>query len=366
LRLPRPTKDEAPRTIFLDNAFEDYQKREPADRPAELKKIIAGFLEGDQALPADFSAAIEHILPLVRPMSELGLWRLNAEVRGSPIVDQFPMRQIAPGMVMLLALDRTNSVLRITEEHLRKWGVAADMVFGLAVANLRKRSTKGLVSLSPSVFTSDWGDTYGSSRLLLIELFRSLPVEGAPIVMLPNRDVLLVTGSHDEAGLRLLADYARRVLNDPRPLTARTLRLEGEAWCEYIPDPGRPGEAELRELQEIHAGREYAEQKELLDKINQKAGIDIFVASHMIRHERESGRFIDSLATWSKGVDTLLPRVQTIAFVPGADLPIISARWERVLSVAGDILTPTEYWPERFRVRGFPTDEQLERMATAE
>ncbi len=276
------------------------------------------------------------------------------------------MRQIAPGMVMLLALDRANSVMRITEEHLRKWGVDADMVFGVAQANLRKRSTKGLVSLSPSVFTSDWGDTYGSSRVLLTELFRSLPVKGAPIVMLPNRDVLLVTGSHDEAGLRLLAEYARRVLNDPRPLTARTLRLEGEAWCEYIPDTGRPGEAELREVQEIHAGREYAEQKELLDKINQKAGIDIFVASHMIRHERESGRFIDSLATWSKGVDTLLPRVQTIAFVQGHDLPIISAPWERVLSVAGDLLTPTEYWPERFHVRSFPTDEQLERIATAE
>ena len=83
LRLPRLSKEEAPRTIFLDNVFEDYQKRGPADRPSELKKIIAGFLEGDQALPADFSAAVEHILPLVRPLSELGLWRLNGEVRGT-------------------------------------------------------------------------------------------------------------------------------------------------------------------------------------------------------------------------------------------------------------------------------------------
>jgi hypothetical protein len=82
----------------------------------------------------------------------------------------------------------------------------------------------------------------------------------------------------------------------------------------------------------------------------------------MIREETESERFIDSLARWSKGVDTLLPRVQTLAFVQGSDLPIITAPWERVPSVAGDLLTPTEYWPERFRVRGFPTDEQLERM----
>lgn len=364
LRLPRRSADRAPGAIFLDNVFEIYQKQEAASRPVELRKIIASLVEGGESVPTDFSAVAEHILPLVRPLSELGLWRLNSELRGSPIVDEFPMRSIAAGMVTLLALDRPHSMMRITEEHLGKWGVTADTAFDLALANLRKLSTKDLLSLSPSVFTSDWGDTYGSSRLLLVDLFRSLPLKGAPIVMVPNRDVLLVTGSEDEAGLRSMAQYGRQVLNDPRPLSATTLRLEGGVWREFIPNPSRPGEAELRELQETRASREYAEQKEALDAIHQKKNVDIFVATHMIRSERDSRRFVDSLATWSKGVDTLLPRAQTVAFVQGDSHPVISAPWETVAAVAGDLLVPTDYWPERFRVRSFPTDEQLERMTT--
>jgi hypothetical protein len=31
-------------------------------------------------------------------------------------------------------------------------------------------------------------------------------------------------------------------------------------------------------------------------------------------------------------------------------------------AAAGDLLEPTDYWPPRYRVRGFPTAEQLQAM----
>ncbi|MGA2257188.1 MAG: hypothetical protein ABSG53_21245 [Thermoguttaceae bacterium] len=38
------------------------------------------------------------------------------------------------------------------------------------------------------------------------------------------------------------------------------------------------------------------------------------------------------------------------------------AEWEKVVDVAGDLMEPLDIYPPRFRVRGFPSDEQLAAM----
>jgi hypothetical protein len=40
--------------------------------------------------------------------------------------------------------------------------------------------------------------------------------------------------------------------------------------------------------------------------------------------------------------------------------PVGIARWDEVAKAAGDLLVPVEgLYPERYRVKGFPTEEQL-------
>jgi hypothetical protein len=38
---------------------------------------------------------------------------------------------------------------------------------------------------------------------------------------------------------------------------------------------------------------------------------------------------------------------------------VASADWDKVQKVAGDLMEETDLYPARYRVREFPTDEQL-------
>ena len=58
------------------------------------------------------------------------------------------------------------------------------------------------------------------------------------------------------------------------------------------------------------------------------------------------------------GVDMLLPKAETVAFMQDGQDPVI-AHWDDVLDVAGDLMEQLDMYPLRFRVRSFPSEEQL-------
>ncbi len=59
---------------------------------------------------------------------------------------------------------------------------------------------------------------------------------GAPVVCMPSRDVLLVTGSDDEDGLERVAEAASDVYEqDEEPISTTMLLREGARWVEFAP-----------------------------------------------------------------------------------------------------------------------------------
>ena len=64
---------------------------------------------------------------------------------------------------------------------------------------------------------------------------------------------------------------------------------------------------------------------------------------------------------WTAGAVSLLPRTERVIF-GGEGLEAVMAPWEKVAAVIGDLMTPTDMYPERFRVETFPTAEQLAAM----
>jgi hypothetical protein len=185
-------------SIFLHNVFADYLRSPPAARPAELARIVASFSESREPMPASFVQAVDHLLPQVRPMTELGLWQMHRRLDGPPL-PEMPCRHLTPAIAAWLAYDRAESMLRVSNDQLAKWGGTFDDAFAAALVNLRRRSEKPFMAFSPGLFCSDWADTYDTSRLLLTDIVAALPVRGAPVAMLPNRNVLLVTGADDPA-----------------------------------------------------------------------------------------------------------------------------------------------------------------------
>jgi hypothetical protein len=361
LRLETSEKEERPEVVYLQNVFTTYIRLPKEKQAQELEHIIASFAEGREPMPRSFASVADRLLPQVRPMTEFGIWRLLGQLEGSRL-EEMPFRQLTSAVATWLVYDGDHNTRRITTPQLARWDVNFDDAFDVALANLRRRSEKAFVAVAPGLYCSDWADTCDTSRVLLTDIVAALPVRGAPVAMMPNRDVLLVAGAQDQEGLRSMVRSARKVLADPRPLGANALLLEASVWHDYVPNTAEQSGIELMELQEEQASMHYADQKDLLDKVHEMTGEDIFVASHKIRRESPSGHFIDSIATWTEGVDTLLPKARSVILLQPKNQQMIIGPWDTVAAVAGELLAPMGWWPERFRVLRHPTEAQIEKL----
>lgn len=71
-----------------------------------------------------------------------------------------------------------------------------------------------------------------------------------------------------------------------------------------------------------------------------------------------------SFTVWTAGVDTLLPPAELIALVQpdGNNAKHVLVAWEDALTIAGDLLEPSDLVPIRYRARRFPCPQVLERL----
>jgi hypothetical protein len=128
-----------------------------------------------------------------------------------------------------------------------------------------------------------------------------------------------------------------------------------------MPNQSHPHYSRFALLRVQSTGQDYAEQKEYLEKLNQKNGDDIFVATFNGIQNKETDD-VFSYAVWPKDVPTWLPRVDKLALMRSEDDQPEFVDWETVVGVASDLMTPLDMYPKRFRVTEFPSEEQLQAM----
>ncbi|MFY0571892.1 hypothetical protein ACN28E_49795 [Archangium lansingense] len=314
-------------------------------------------------MPETLAEARPNLLPVVRSRTffeQVPLVMKSTPGKATPVA----WKPLGGFLGVGLAFDGPDTMRYLGPGELTRWGVSFEQALGMAVENLRSRSTEPLEQLAPGTCKSPWQDSYAASRMLLDEVVRRCPVKGTPVVLVPHRDLLLITGSEDEDGLNQLATQALRAVMAPRALDGRAMRLGSEGWVPYMPERLNNAWADFRKLELFTRARDYDEQTQQLEKLYEEKGVDLFVAAYT-PYQDERGRSL-SYAVWLKGVDTILPRAEVIFFMDpalGPEAPPVGiARWEEVSRVAGQLLAPVEgLYPERYRVKGFPTEEQLAR-----
>ncbi len=197
--------------------------------------------------------------------------------------------------------------------------------------------------------------------MVMLGLIRQFEVHGDHIAMVPHRDCLIVTGSEDVDGLRGMASIAEEELQKVRSISGLAFRLVGDDWEPWMPDAGHPHHGQYTAFRIQSFGRDYADQKDLLDKLHEQTGEDTFVATYSGIQDNDTGELF-SYAVWPKGVSTLLPKVDKLALLRSENDEPDFLEWDRVVEVTGDFMVPADMYPERFRVDEFPTDGQLRSM----
>jgi hypothetical protein len=251
--------------VFLSNTFATCQKLTPRVRRQQIAAFVHSLAEANQPLPTTFDQARATLIPVVRSMADWHAMQLSAQP-GLAVAMGPPGIRIGEELGVWLALDRPNSLSHLKASTLDSWGVDFATAFAAAEENLRALTARPFERRDDGLYASNWHDAYDSSRLLLADLVRSLPLEGAPVAMVPNRDWLLVADSAKPVALERLGALATEIFQLPRPLSSAIMQLGPHGWQTMSLDPACPEQHALMALQRRDRAARYAEQKRLLDE----------------------------------------------------------------------------------------------------
>ncbi len=201
--------------------------QQPAVPPAwvRLGRLVRA-LGRPVARPAlSLADALPWLLPKVRP-----IFTYQAHARNTGKTAEY--RPLAGNYAVSLVVDLPNQDLDLGPEHLRNWGVDFDSLLQRARTNLLARGgEQRFLALREGCYRSTWRDNLDGSRMLLPGVLQRLRILGDPVVLLPNRDMLLVAGAEDPEALRCIVAYARQHLDDTVcPRQAGPLRLRNYCW----------------------------------------------------------------------------------------------------------------------------------------
>jgi uncharacterized protein YtpQ (UPF0354 family) len=352
--------DKAGMNLFLQNVYADYCSAAESDRAKALSRVVRNWFATDKSMPEGFQDASNDLLPAVRDRGYFASAELMIRLEGNPqaIV---PYQLLGDDLAVGMVYDLPESMRMIRTIDLEKWGVTLYEALEVARANLSKLPCSFIgPEEGDGVYLSVTNDDYDAGRLFLLELIRGLRVKGDHIAMVPNHDTLIVTGSEDVAGINGMLALAKDALKKPRPMSGLVVRFDGDDWVSWMPPASHPCYSEFRMLQIQTRGQAYNHQKELLDKLHQKNHEDIFVASFATAEKTTTGT-IWSYCVWSKGVLALLPKTDKVVIMGTGTTPLF-ADWDRVVATANDLMEPLDIYPERYRVAGFPSEQQLVEM----
>jgi len=348
--------------LYLGNLLHDLRRCPRAGRPALLQRFLDGMLSPDEAIPARYEDARPRLMPVVRRRDDIGIVALSASEATDDPGKRFrpATKPLAGELVIALVCDRPTSMAYVNEHELPNWQVTFDQALADALDNLRGLPEHGgWQQIGHGVWSGEWGDAYDSSRILLPDLIHRVGVRD-PVVAVPFRNALMLTSAGNEAGIALMAQVIAEHLEDTqRWLSFQLLRLEDTQWRPHAPlvavDDWHL--LNLRNQAAVHES-----QKELLDALHAKRGVDVWVASWQMLQRDDLGTL--SYSVWSDTVDTLLPHTEFIVLKPAGDAAgeLLLVAWADAIGVAGDLMEATEHVPERLRVRRFPDAAQIARL----
>lgn len=350
----------------LHNLYAEYERADDEDREKVVRNFLAAWFTTEMALPESFDDAKPDLLLSIRSRAyyEVGVALMSDTLEPN---DQLIYAEIAGCLAVSPIYDLPTSIRSLSAQDLSDWGVTLYEALEVAKQNLRETTREVAEAEGLYLFAS--GDSHDAARLVLTDLIGGLDLAGEPIAVVPNREMLLVTGSENEQGLQQLAAIAAEGLSHERGISGVALRLTGDEWTPWRPPAEHPAAAAFSVLRAQSLAGDYAQQKALLEKRHQRDKTNLFVAPFEAVQDEATGH-VRSYTTWVEGVDTLLPVTDQIVFLASDEQgnptkAIAAGDWDKVEALAGQQMAPVEGYPERVRVRDFPEAEALEQIGLA-
>lgn len=341
--------------INLGNVYDEYAQLEENDRTDFVERTVRTLLPQD--IPETWAEVSSKVKVTVRDRLFIELLRARDQDNGVLV------NPLADDLVEVVVFDGPDTMSYLNDTHAKQWGKTADQIFAKGRENLAALSTERFTAIAPGVWESPWADNFDTGRAALFEVIRKLKVKGEPVLFLPQRDHLIVTGSNDARGLARAIEAVDERLELPRANSGRGWKLTSAGLEPWVPEEGSRGAF----LRADATRNDYNEQKGALDDKFDERGGDVFVATVLEVEDDDNG--VHTYCVWTKGAQTLLPRAEYVVFVdldkPEGKRVVAAASWDDVMTRLGSQVTAEEsWWPRRYRVSTYPDVKTIKALGT--
>jgi uncharacterized protein YtpQ (UPF0354 family) len=203
-------------TAFLHNAYQEYTSAPSNDVQNVIRKYVTALVEQQQSKPAKLDRA--RIVPVIKDRQWLADTQQTLKARGAGPLPAYIFEPLNDELLVFYAEDTPNNIRYLTPKSLEEAGVAQADLRALSIANLKKLLPKIELRSGPLVSMVVAGGNYEASLLLLDDVWSKGPVpakvDGDVVVAIPARDLLMVTGSRNRAGVERLRQLATKLVHD--------------------------------------------------------------------------------------------------------------------------------------------------------
>lgn len=268
---------------WLDNRFDEYQRAAEEDREEVVLHVARSLFEVNRPSPVsdDIEIARISLRPRIRQRAHLAISGMQVEAEGidpeSVLSTSVP---ISTDLAAEIVYDTPTHIVSVSAERLALWGIGPAEALAVAVDNLKTSASSPFRRATDGVWFAAAGDCYDSARILLVEEICALPLDGAPVALPANRDLLAVTGANNLGGLYRLLQVAMSALERPRMDTLQPVVFDGDHWKDWLPERDHPLREPFYELAVRTRGTSYAELQGLLSSRHKRLGVDTFIASY--------------------------------------------------------------------------------------
>lgn len=193
-------------TYFLDNAYNEYVG-DKKSKSEIITRYIKSSIETYNPKPP-FST--DQVVPVIKSQLYIDeVLRITNQKKVNTLHEKYNSE-----LFIFYARDLENSISYISKDELAK--------FNLSMSNIRELSIDNLVDKvsiekhgNNGYYMITAGGDYEASLILVKSIWNkdNFQVDGNIIIGIPSRDVILITGSNNESGIRTLKNKVKDIYN---------------------------------------------------------------------------------------------------------------------------------------------------------